>query len=134
MTRLFTFFSFLLFAFTLSTSAYSFSPAPFDSKKFKSAQESGKAILVDVYAKWCPTCKRQHAELKEILKAPKYKDMVTFQIDYDQKDKVKEFQEMIGKPIPRQSTIVMFNGTKLTAISVAETGDALKKQIDKAFR
>lgn len=133
MTRFSINFSLIVLAFSLSTAAYSFNPAPFNPEKFKSAQESGKVVLVDVYAKWCPTCKRQHADLKELLKEAKYKDIVLFQIDYDQKDDVKNFQKLIEKPIPRQSTIVIYKGSKLAAFSVAETGDALKKQVDKAF-
>jgi hypothetical protein len=67
------------------------------------------------------------------LAEPKYKDVVVFRLDFDDKSLVKSFSDLIAKPIPRQSTIVVFSGTKLVAFSVAEQGASLKAQLDKAF-
>ena len=61
--------------------------APFDAKAFEDAQAAGKPILVEVTAPWCPTCKAQAPILARLSSAPKFKDMVRFNIDFDtQKD------------------------------------------------
>lgn len=113
--------------------SFALTPESFDKSRFLEAQKSQKVVLVDVFAKWCPTCKAQHADLKTFLAEPKYKDVVVFRLDFDDKVLVKSFSDLIAKPIPRQSTIVVFSGTKLVAFSVAEQGAALKAQLDKAF-
>ncbi len=122
----------ILSHFSLGT-IFAFSPEAFDKEKFQVAQKAGKVVLVDVYAKWCPTCKVQHADLEKFLSEPKYKNVLVFRVDFDDKPLVKSFGELIGKPIPRQSTIVIFKGTQQVAFSVAEQGSQLKAQIDRAF-
>jgi len=124
----------LTLAVCVSSAAYAFNAETFTKEKFESAQKSEKIVLVDVAAKWCPTCKQQSADMKALFSSDKkYNDIVFYTIDYDKKDDVRNFQKIVGRPVPRQSTIVIYKGSKLVAFSVAETGDALKKQIEKAF-
>lgn len=116
-----------------SLSALAFDAPSFNEKSFKENKAKGEVILVDIYAKWCPTCKKQHADLEDIFKDEKYKGIKSYKLDYDDKDLVKKFSSLIGKPIPRQSTIVIFKGKEIVAFSVAETGEKLKSSIDKAL-
>ena len=116
-----------------SSQGFAFNAVDFDAKAFQAAQSEDKVIIVDVFATWCPTCKRQHKDLESILSDTKYKDVVTFKVDFDKKDVVKAFEKLIDKKIPRQSTIVIFKGKKLVAFSVAERGEKLKNHLEKAF-
>lgn len=131
------FVSFSLFVlgivFGSATALQAFSPESFSVEKLKAAQEANQIIIVDVAAKWCPTCKGQHKDLEALLKDEKYKGVVTFAVDFDDKDQVKALGEHIGRPVPRQSTIVFFKGKDLVGFSVAERGDKLKAHLDKAY-
>ncbi|MGB7373991.1 thioredoxin family protein [Pontixanthobacter sp.] len=83
---------------------------------FARAQSAGKTILVDVHAAWCPTCKAQQPILNELRADSRLKDVVFFKVDFDSD---KSF--LRANNIPRQSTIVVFQGKKETARSIAET-------------
>lgn len=88
----------------------------YDPAAFAAAQASGNAILVEIHASWCGTCKAQKAVLSELLKQPSYKDVAVFRVDYDgQKDAVKGFGARM------QSTLIMFKGKAETARLVGET-------------
>lgn len=89
----------------------------FDVAAFKSAQSSNKAILVDITAPWCPTCKAQHKVLDQLAKRPEFVDIVVFEVDFDsQKEAVKSFNAR------QQSTLIAFNGAQETRRLVGETG------------
>lgn len=122
--------SFLLFLYCFT--AVSFETDGFEQKKFQTAQKNGEIILVDIYANWCSTCKKQGAEISELFKNEKYKNIKIFKLDYDDKNLVNNFSKLIDRPIPRQSTIVVFKGKIIISFSVAETGEKLKEAVDKA--
>lgn len=88
----------------------------FDIPAFQAAQAAGKPILVDIYATWCTTCARQKPILADLSKKAKFKDLVIFEVDYDQQ-----------KPIVRafranyQSTLIAFKGKKEVGRSVGDT-------------
>ena len=124
---------FLSILFLFSFSAGAFEPSVYEENAFLADQDKGRVILVDVYAKWCPTCKKQHSDIAELFKDEKYKGVKTYKLDYDNKSLVAQFSKLIGKPIPRQSTVVVFKGKDVISFSVAETGDKLKVAIDKAL-
>lgn len=88
----------------------------YSQESFTQLQETGKTILVDVWADWCPTCKAQQPTLRELAGDERLKDVVFMRVDFD-KDKgfLREHR------IPRQSTIVIFNGKTETDRSIAET-------------
>lgn len=91
---------------------------PFTTEAFKAAQAANEPILVDVWASWCPTCKRQGAVLDALLKQEKFSDLVVFRVDYDkQKDIVREFRA------PRQSTLIVFKGKTETGRAIAITAE-----------
>lgn len=89
---------------------------PFDQKAFEAAQTAGKPILIEVSAPWCPVCWAQSPILSKLRSEPKFKNMVSFNIDYDlQKDLLRKFG------VQKQSTLIVFKGKQEAGRS---TGDA----------
>lgn len=115
----------LLFA----NAASAFEKQPFDRAVFDSLQKQGKIVLLDVYAPWCPTCKKQHKVIAQYAKNHPDKEFHVLIIDYDNdKDLVKEFRA------PRQSTLLLYRGTKQFWYSVAETRlDVISTELNKAI-
>ncbi len=88
----------------------------YDTESFAAAQASGKTLVVDVHAGWCPTCRAQAPILDELRGENKDANVIFVRVDFD---KDKAF--LRAHRIPRQSTIVVFKGTKEVARSIAET-------------
>ena len=88
----------------------------YNAAEFTMAQNKGKTIVVDIYADWCPTCRAQ-APILEELRAERQSDDVLFvKVNFDdEKAFLREHR------VPRQSTILVFNGTTEVARSIAET-------------
>jgi thiol-disulfide isomerase/thioredoxin len=96
--------------------AFGMDKKPFEPKIFEAAQAAGKSILIDVSASWCPTCKIQAVVLSRLGNDPKFKQFVSFNIDYDsQKDLLRKFN------VQRQSTLIVFKGKFETGRSTGET-------------
>ncbi len=99
-------------------------PALADGKAFKSAdfdkaKASGKPVLVEVSAPWCPTCKAQKPILSELKAQPRFKDLASFEVDFDsQKDALRLLN------VQQQSTLIVFKGGKEVARSTGETSKA----------
>jgi thiol-disulfide isomerase/thioredoxin len=92
---------------------------PFDKKAFDAAQAAGKPILVEVSAPWCPICKAQAPILSRLRSEQRFKDLVSFNIDFDsQKDLLKKFN------VQKQSTLVVFKGRQEAGRSTGETNAA----------
>lgn len=100
---------------------------PFDAAAFRSSQAAGKAILVDVTASWCPTCKQQHPIVLEIQK--ERPDLEVYEVDFDTaKDVLRQFR------VQHQSTLIVFRGANEMARSTGETNPAaIRGLIAKAF-
>ena len=89
---------------------------PFDPAAFDEALKSGKPILVEISAPWCPICKTQKPILGKLLADPKYKDMTAFEIDFDTgKANVRK----LGATA--QSTLLVYKDGKEVGRSVGET-------------
>lgn len=100
-------------AFTTSVMA---ADAPFDAAKFDSLNLAGKPILISIHADWCPTCKAQEPIVGELLRAPEYKGIAAFRIDFDgQKDLIRRFKATA------QSTLIVFKGGREVGRSVGDT-------------
>lgn len=83
---------------------------------FAAAQTEGKTILVDVHATWCPDCKVQGPILDELRTEATLQGVTFVKVDFDkEKDFLREHK------VPRQSTILVFQGHKEVARSIAET-------------
>ena len=83
---------------------------------FEQAQADGRTIIVDVFATWCPTCKAQAPILDELQSEQRLEDAMFFKVDYDEHEAFLKAHR-----IPRQSTILVFNGREEVARSIAET-------------
>lgn len=101
---------------------------PFSEERFRSLQQDNALILVDVYASWCPTCKRQQEVLKAYQAERPEVNLHILEVDFDnQKEWVNYFRA------PRQSTLLLYRGDEQLWFSVAETGrDTLFEKLDSA--
>jgi thioredoxin len=89
---------------------------PFDQAAFAAAQQAGKPILVHVTAPWCPTCKAQAPILSRLMSDPRFKNLVTFDVDFDTQ------KELLGKfQVRLQSTMIVFKGKQETGRSTGDT-------------
>lgn len=82
--------------------------------KFIAAQKAGKSILVDVPARWCPTCRVQRPIIESIQKGRP--DLVVYEVDFDtSKNTLRKFD------VKYQSTLIVFKGTSELGRSTGET-------------
>jgi thioredoxin 1 len=89
---------------------------PFTKAAFDAAQKQGKSILVEIHASWCPTCKAQKPIIGALLGTSKFKNLVTFRMDFD-----AQAGEVRAMNAQSQSTLIAFKGMKETARSVGDT-------------
>jgi thioredoxin 1 len=106
-------------ALSFTSVAFAADKKPFSASAFEAAQASGKPILIDVSASWCPTCRAQAPILSKLMGDPRFKNVVAFNVDYDsQKDVLKRFN------VQRQSTLVVFKGKQEAGRSTGDTNPA----------
>lgn len=107
-------------------------PAGFEAYSadaFRSAQRAGHAVLVDVYASWCPTCKAQQQLLSNLLEDPEYASIEAFRVDFDSD---REFLRTHG--VRSQSTLILFEGEQEVSRSVGQTDVRLiRQQVEMAL-
>ncbi len=103
----------------LPTAAQAPTHRPFTQAAFAQAQAAGSAILIDVWAPWCPTCRAQQPVINELAVQPANRNLVIFRVDFDnQKDVVRGFRAQ------RQATLIAFKGQRETARLVGVTDRA----------
>lgn len=101
---------------TGSLRAYAGESVPFTQAAFEEAQKSGRPILVEVSAPWCPICKAQKPILAKLAADPRFKDLQIFDVDFDtRKDVLRQLNARM------QSTLIAFKGDKEVGRSVGET-------------
>jgi thioredoxin 1 len=99
-----------------SATAFAAEEQPFTRQAFQAAQSTGKSILVEIHASWCPTCAAQKPILSKLFADPKFKNLAVFRVDFDsQKDEVRNFKARL------QSTLITFKGKEEIARSVGDT-------------
>ncbi|MEX2516214.1 MAG: thioredoxin family protein [Gammaproteobacteria bacterium] len=105
-----------------------FSKELFDMDAFKALQAQDAVILVDVYANWCPTCRKQSRIIESYLEEHPDSGLQVLTVDFDdQKDYVRHFKA------PRQSTLLIYKGEEQLWFSVAATSKSIiYEQLDKA--
>lgn len=117
----------LFAAILLSLPLAAHAAQPFSQNAFTEAQNSGKSILVDVTAPWCPTCAKQHPIIQGLEKTnPK---LVVFEVDFDTaKDVLKQFN------VQYQSTLISFKGkTEVGRSTGATDPQAITAQVAKSL-
>lgn len=89
---------------------------PFSQRVFDKLTREGKAVVLDVTATWCPTCKEQKSILDSLMKQLAYKDVTLLTIDFDtSKSLLRKFK------VSMQSTLVAFKGSTEVGRSVGDT-------------
>lgn len=112
-------------ALWLSTTASALEKEPFTKERFDQLQAQGAVVLVDIGASWCPDCKKQQEVLSQYDSERPEAPLHVLAVDFDtQKEWVTHFRA------PRQSTLILFEGTEQLWFSVAETR---KEQIFNAL-
>ena len=89
---------------------------PFNQAEFDKLTHEGKAVVLDVSAPWCPTCRAQKPIIDGLMKQPAYKNVTLMAIDFDSaKPTLKTLK------VTSQSTLIAFKGDKEVARSVGDT-------------
>lgn len=110
-------------------SAQALEKEAYSQARFEALQAAGEVVLIDVYASWCPTCKKQQEALEAYRSANPEKKFTILVVDFDKnKDLVRHFRA------PRQSTLLIYKGKEQFWFSVAETRpDVIAAELDKAI-
>ena len=108
--------AFVVGANALSSQASAADWTTYDEAEFMMAQKKGKKIVVYVYADWCPTCRAQAPILDELRTEKQGGDVLFVKVNYDDE---KAF--LRANRVPRQSTVLVFNGMDEVARSIAES-------------
>ncbi len=103
-------------AMQLSAQSSSAGWQTYDAAEFTMAQNKGKTIVVDIYADWCPTCRAQAPILEELRQQQQSDDVLFVKVNFDEE---KAF--LRTHRVPRQSTVLVFNGTSEVVRSIAQT-------------
>lgn len=102
---------------------------PFTTAALKAAQAKGQAVLVDAYASWCPTCRKQEPIIEALSKDPAFDKLLILRLDYDNQNAEKR---ELG--IVQQSTLIAFDGGRETGRLVGVTdADEIKKLAQSAL-
>ncbi len=80
---------------------------PFSLAALKAAQATGKPVLVDAFAPWCPTCRAQAPTIEKLATDPAYKDLIILKLDYD-----SQAAEKKALGITKQSTLIAYKGNR----------------------
>ncbi|GGA22008.1 thioredoxin family protein [Dyella nitratireducens] len=103
---------------------------PFTTAALKAAQAAGKPVLVDAYASWCPTCRKQAPTIDALAKDPAFDKLVILRLDYD-----NQTAEKRALGIVQQSTLITFHGSKETGREVGITDpDQIRKLAQSALQ
>lgn len=101
----------------------------FTDEALEKAQKADKPILVEIAAAWCPVCRTQKPILEGLAKNEKFKDFTFFKIDFDTQK--AEWRKLNAQ---RQSTLIVFKGSKEVGRSVGDTDPAsIEKLLAKAL-
>ena len=110
-------------------SAQALEKGAYSQERFDALQAAGEVVLIDVYATWCPTCKKQQEALASYRSANPDKKFTILEVDFDKnKDIVRQYRA------PRQSTLLIYKGNDQFWFSVAETRlSVITEELDKAI-
>lgn len=112
----------LISIFSTIAAVLSFSTAaigaelPFNQVAFDQAVKTGKPVVVDFAADWCPVCRAQKPVISAILQAPEMAGVTLFVANFDTESGLKKALRVNG-----QSTLVVFKAGKEVARSTGQT-------------
>jgi thiol-disulfide isomerase/thioredoxin len=99
--------------------ASAMSPETYNEQAFAAAQAAGKPILLHITAPWCPTCKAQKPILSRLEGTAKFKELTTFDIDFDTS------KALLRKlHVAQQSTLIVYKGKQEAGRSTGDTDPA----------
>ncbi len=121
--------SVLLASLIFAGAAHALEATPFTQAAFDAAKASGKPVLVEVSAPWCPTCKAQKPILSELRATPKFKDLQVLEVDFDsQKDALKMLN------VQKQSTLITYKAGQEVGRSTGDTNrSSIEALLNKAI-
>lgn len=100
----------------------------YSQQEFDRLAQAGQAVVVDVSAPWCPTCKAQKPVIDKLAASPAYRDVTILTVDFDHDTEVLKLHK-----VRMQSTLIAFRGGKEVARSVGETrADAIESIFSRA--
>mgnify|MGYP006271716939 CR=1 FL=1 len=103
---------------------------PFSETRFTTLQGGNALVLVDVWARWCPTCAAQKKVLERYAAEHPDSGLHILVVDFDEQKKwVRHFRA------PRQSTLLLYRGEQQLWFSVAETdAETIFQTLNRAAR
>lgn len=109
----------------LSTAVFS-AGQPISAADLADIEKQGKSAVISTHAEWCSTCKAQDKVLAVFIKDPDYKNVVFYQVDYDnQKDLLKTLK------VRTQSTIIVYKSGKEVARATGDTKEAALSKLTR---
>ena len=109
----------------ISTSVFS-AGVPITAADLAEIEKKGKSAVISVHADWCSTCKSQDKVLANLMKAPEFKNVTFYQLEFDtQKDLLKTLK------VRTQSIIIVFKDGKEVARTTGDTKEAALSKLAK---
>ena len=108
--------------------AHALTVTPYSPEAVSQALNEKKAIALDFYADWCPTCRAQAKSLNQLKSSPNL-DVTVFVVDYDKNVALRKQLKVAA-----QSTIVVFKAGKESARLIGQTEpDQIKAALQTAL-
>ena len=101
---------------SLSAHASNFEKVPFEKALFDQLQAQGDTVLIDVFAPWCPTCKKQQEVIGDYFAAHPESEIKVLVVNFDDQPQWVKFFKA-----PRQSSLYLYKNGEQLWFSVAET-------------
>ena len=122
------FFAASALAFGAAASAEAFEIQPYDAAAVQKAIDSGKPVIVHVYAPWCLQCHMQASILDRLKDDKDYAKLQVFRVDYDNQ------KDIVGKlDCPRSTVIAYVGGKEVSRMSWGTTEESVVKVLKAAM-
>ena len=95
---------------------------PFEKASYEKARASGKAIFLEFYASWCPTCAQQEPEIETAFKELENENAIQgFRVNYNDNDTDED-----EKQLAREFGIAYQH----THVLIDSKGNVVKKELN----
>lgn len=105
MKKLFIIFVLTFFSFNAQAKQPQFKISNLQGKIFDLSEKKGKVVIINFWAKWCPTCREELPILNEIYKKYKARGLEIIGVSIDDKKHLKEVLE-ISKEFSFQNSLI----------------------------